>query len=185
MKKLDEMTLEELWQLFPIILAEHNPNWRIWYNEEIVNLKGILHKGIEYYHIGSTAIKEIWAKPIIDILIVVNVKSEIAQIAKRLQDNDYIIMSQSSNRISLNKGYTQNGFSEKVFHLHIRLKDDIDELYFCKYLNEHFEVAKEYEKLKLQLWKEFEHNRDGYTTAKTEFIKKYTLLAKEFYCTFN
>lgn len=185
MKKLDEMTLEELWQLFPIILTEHKPHWSLWYNEEVVNLKGILPQDLEYYHIGSTAIKGIWAKPIIDILVVANSKNEIAHIANQLQDNGYIIMSQSYNRISLNKGYTSNGFAEKVFHLHIRLKNDIDELYFCKYLNEHFEVAKEYEKLKLQLWKEFEHNRDAYTTAKTEFVKKYTLLAKKLYGVFT
>ena len=27
-KKLSEMTLEELWQLFPIYLTEHQPNWQ-------------------------------------------------------------------------------------------------------------------------------------------------------------
>ena len=55
---------------------------------------------------------------------------------------------------------------------------DNDELFFRDYLNEHEEIAKEYEVLKLSLWKEFEHDRDGYTNAKTNFIKKYTNLAK-------
>ena len=40
---------------------------------------------------------------------------------------------------------------------------------------------KEYETLKVSLWKKFEHNRDGYTYAKTDFIKKYTDLAKSEY----
>lgn len=31
---------------------------------------------------------------------------------------------------------------------------------------------------KLKLWKEYEHNRDGYTNAKAEFVKKYTNEAK-------
>lgn len=31
-KKLSEMTLEELWQLFPILLVEHDNRWKIWYN---------------------------------------------------------------------------------------------------------------------------------------------------------
>lgn len=31
MKELSEMTLEELWQLFPIILKEHNPKYKEWY----------------------------------------------------------------------------------------------------------------------------------------------------------
>lgn len=28
------MTLEELWQLFPIYLTEHQPYWQTWYFEE-------------------------------------------------------------------------------------------------------------------------------------------------------
>ena len=48
-------------------------------------------------------------------------------------------------------------------------------------MNEYKEIAKEYETLKLSLWKEFKHDRDGYTEAKTDFIKKYTNLAKNLY----
>ncbi len=42
-------------------------------------------------------------------------------------------------------------------------------------------MAKEYEKLKLGVRKKFEHNRDGYTEAKTEFIRKWTVEAKKEY----
>ncbi|HEL1145044.1 TPA: GrpB family protein, partial [Streptococcus equi subsp. zooepidemicus] len=87
----------------------------------------------------------------------------------------------TETRIILNKGYTEHGFAEKVFHLHIRIVGDNDELYFRDYLNEHKEIGKEYEILKLSLWKEFEHDRDGYTEAKTDFIRKYTNLAKSLY----
>lgn len=34
MKELSEMTLEELWQLFPIILKEHNDEYKNWYEIE-------------------------------------------------------------------------------------------------------------------------------------------------------
>ncbi len=179
MKKLSEMTLEELWDLFPIILTEHKPYWADWYDEEVALLKIILPPSTEYHHIGSTAIEGIWAKPIIDILIVVKSSSELKDTAAILQENGYIVMSVNDKRISLNKGYTENGFAEKVFHLHLRLENDTDEIYFKDYLNSHFEVAKAYEKLKLELWKKYERNRDAYTEAKTEFIKKYTQLAKQ------
>ena len=33
-KKLSEMNLEELWQLFPIFLTEHQDCWKDWYVEE-------------------------------------------------------------------------------------------------------------------------------------------------------
>ena len=62
----------------------------------------------------------------------------------------------------MNKGYTEKGFAEKVYHLHIRLPCDHDELYFLSYLQAHPAVAKEYETLKLHLWKRYPHDRDGY-----------------------
>ena len=34
------------------------------------------------------------------------------------------------------------------------------------------------EALKLELWKRYEHNRDAYTNAKTEFIRKWTAEAR-------
>lgn len=75
-------------------------------------------------------------------------------------------------RVSLNKGYTKNGFSEKVFHIHLRIKGDNEEIAFRDLLNSDPELAKQYEKLKIELWKEYEHDRDGYTNAKTEFVEK-------------
>ena len=180
MKKLSEMSLEELWQLFPIFLTEHNLLWEEWYEEEVGILKGILSdcKSIVFSHIGSTAIKGIWAKPIIDILIEVPESETLQNIKNKLTGRNYICMSEDTAHISLNKGYTEEGFAEKVFHIHLRYGGDNDEVYFRDYLNSHPSVAKEYEKLKLTLWKQYEHDRDAYTAAKTDFIQKYTTIAK-------
>ncbi|MBQ5463472.1 MAG: GrpB family protein [Fibrobacter sp.] len=48
-------------------------------------------------------------------------------------------------------------------------------------MNEHPDVTKEYETLKLQLWKQYEHNRDAYTDAKTDFIRKWPAEARKEY----
>lgn len=178
-KKLSEMTLKELWELFPIVLTEHRDCWGKWYQEEVEHLATMLPKDTAYHHIGSTAVKGIMAKPIVDILIVVDGTERMKQTAKVLQENGYIVMSESEKRISFNKGYTEEGFAERVFHLHLRLEGDTDEICFRDYLNAHFDVAKEYETLKLRLWREYEHNRDAYTDAKTDFVKHYTDLAKQ------
>ena len=90
-------------------------------------------------------------------------------------------MNTASRRIDLNKGYTEDGFAERVFHIHLRHSGDHDELYFKRYLNEHPDTAAEYEALKLFLWKQYEHNRDGYTAAKGEFVKRVTEHAKAEY----
>ena len=174
-KKLSEMTLEELWELFPIILKEHDERWNDYFLEETLKLKDLLPKNAIISHIGSTAIRGIWAKPIIDILV--EVEENIANISIILQKHGWIKMSESENSISLNKGYTENGFADKVYHLHLRYFGDNKEIYFRDFLNSHPEIAKEYEALKIKLWKIYEHNRDGYTQAKTEFVLKYTTLA--------
>ncbi|MCQ2966678.1 MAG: GrpB family protein [Alphaproteobacteria bacterium] len=171
-KKLSEMTLEELWALFPIFLTEHKDYWENWYQEEYSFLKTFLPLEVQITHIGSTAIKDIWAKPIIDILIEIPHSFDIFKIKDLFVTHGYICMSEETKRISFNKGYTEQGFAERVFHIHVRYVGDNDEIKFRDYLNAHPNKAKEYETLKLQLWKKFEHNRDNYTQAKTDFIKK-------------
>ena len=181
-KALSEMTLEELWELFPIILTEHQEIWAEWYAEEQKRLVSILPpENIRISHIGSTAIKNIWAKPIIDILVELPLSVSMESVKEILIRNGYICMSEKPNRISFNLGYTSEGFAEKVFHLHLRYWGDNDELYFRDYMNENPSLAKQYEELKLSLWKKFEHDRDGYTSAKTSFVAKHTEKAKKIY----
>lgn len=179
-KNLEDMTLEELWELFPLVLIPHNNQWGEWAREEILSLKKLLKDNISaIHHIGSTAIKDIWSKPIIDILIETDNKEDFEDIKSRLINSGYICMNKCENRISFNKGYTSDGYAERVFHLHLRVKGDNDEIYFRDYLNGHPNIANEYEQLKLSLWNKFEHDRDGYTDAKTGFVKFYTLKAKK------
>lgn len=179
-KELSEMTLAELWELFPIYLITPDPKWKKQYLEEEKLLTTCLPSvsKIRISHVGSTAINNIWAKPIVDILVEIPTELSMETYKEVLLKNDYLCHNEERTRMDFNKGYTPDGFAEKVFHLHLRFIGDNDELYFRDYLNEHEEVAKEYEKLKLSLWPLYEHDRDGYTNAKGEFIKKNTILAK-------
>ena len=181
-KALSEMTLEELWELFPIFLTEHKDIWHEWYVNEKERLAGFLPSDdIKIDHIGSTAISGIWAKPIIDILVELPVSFDMESVKEILVQNGYICMADGKNRKSFNRGYTDEGFSEKVFHLHLRFEGDNDELYFRDYLNAHPLAAKQYEELKLSLWKKYEHDRDRYTHAKGDFITEQTNKAKKEY----
>lgn len=179
-KKLSEMTLEELWHLFPIELKAPNPNWAAQYDEMHQRLETLL-KDFQptIYHIGSTAIHGIWAKPIVDVLVELKNTDELSKTASLLAADGFLMMSRENNRISLNLGYTEKGFAEKVYHIHLRLSGDLDEVFFRDYLNAHPELAQEYEALKLGLWKQYEFDRDGYTEAKTELIRKFTADAKK------
>lgn len=78
-------------------------------------------------------------------------------------------------------GYGDTGFDTRVFHIHVQYisENEPDEILFRDYLIAHPNAAKEYAGLKRALWKEFEHDRDGYTEAKGEFVRRITKKAKE------
>ena len=170
--KLKSMTLEELWRLFPITLVPHNPKWKEWASEEIQSLTTLLSDFAPIInHIGSTAIPGILAKPIVDILIEISADCDWSAVKKVLENVGYICMSESSGRMSFNKGYTPKGYAEKVFHIHINAPGDNDEIRFRDYLRKNPSVAKEYEALKLSLLPMYRNDRDGYTDAKSDFIR--------------
>lgn len=174
------MTLEELWQLFPIVLTPHQPQWMGWAEEEIECLSALL---LEYCpiisHIGSTAIPDIQAKPIIDILVEISPNIDWSRIQTEMEAAGYTCMSVSDSRMSFNKGYTPAGYADKVFHIHFHRIGDNDEILFRDYLIAHPEVAKGYEKLKLSLLPKYRNDRNGYTEAKTAFVRSVVDIAKK------
>lgn len=182
-KKLTEMSLEELWQLFPIELSSSRTEWQHYYQEIESKLKEWIpaEELLRISHIGSTAIKEIKAKNIVDVLVELIPNVNLQAVANRLEQEDCIIMSTTKKRISLNSGYTPEGFAEKVYHIHLRYAGDNDELYFRDYLNQFPNTAREYEQLKVILAAKYRNDRNRYTDEKETFIKQVTAKAKEFY----
>ena len=185
-KELSEMTLEELWELFPIILKDYNTEYPKWYEDEKEKLLNHFPDKtiVRISHIGSTAVPGLLSKPIIDILMEVSKQSNVEHITDLLKSIGWILMSSTNHptfRQSYNKGYTKSGFTEKVYHLHVRYANDWSELYFRDYLIEHPQIAMEYADLKLHLREMYEHNRDAYTDAKEKFVLHYSNLSKEYY----
>lgn len=179
-KPLQDMTLEELWELFPIELVAHDDSWAAQYARMETRIEDLLqaYNVTRVSHVGSTAVEGIWAKPIIDILVELANDQSLKEIATALERDGFIKMSEDGQRISLNLGYTEDGFADEVFHVHLRHAGDNDELYFRDYLLDHHDVADEYEKLKLELWHRYEHDRDAYTNEKSAFVLDATAKAK-------
>lgn len=185
MKELSDMTLEELWQLFPIILKDYNQEYKEWYEIEkerlLQNFNDVI---LRINHIGSTSVEGLISKPTVDILMEIRNDSDIDRVKEKLSSMGWLLMNGADKpkfRQTYNKGYTKYGFAEKVYHLHVRYLDDWNELYFRDYLREHKDVADEYAKLKLSLWKKYEHDRDGYTDAKSKFVLRMTEEARKEY----
>lgn len=182
-KPLNERSLEELWQLFPISLVSHRQEWKTWYECEAAAIRSLVPEktAMRLSHIGSTAVANLWAKNIVDLLLEVEDRGNMLTVSDILLDHGWLCMDRKQHRISLNKGYTESGFADRVFHLHLRLWGDNDELYFRDYLRENPAVAEEYERRKLALAETFRYHRDGYTAAKSEFVKMYTDIARKEY----
>lgn len=182
MADLTALSLEELWALFPIILKEHNPDYKDWYEEEKQRIISKVEPEsiVRISHIGSTAVEGLVAKPTVDILLEIDGACGVSAIIKALKTLGWRLMSQEDDpvKLSFNKGYTPRGFADRVYHLHVRYFGNWSELYFRDFLIAYPDVAREYERLKRKLWKQYEHDRDGYTEAKTDFVKRYSDMAK-------
>lgn len=182
-KSLDELTDEELWQLFPIMLSEYQPMWKERYLEEnkvIMQAIGS-HNIVRIHHIGSTAIPGLIAKPTIDILVEIEDATDTNSLVSSMQKCGYRYLKQPDNpppHMMFIKGYTRKGFKGQVFHVHVRYRGDWDEIRFRDYLISHPDTAREYGELKKSLKDLHEHNRDAYTQAKTGFIRRACELAR-------
>lgn len=176
---LNDLTLQELWILFPITFVDYDIKFDRQFLIEKERLELLLGNYIKRIsHIGSTAIKNIKTKPIVDILIETINQEQFQVVKDILLKNGYIMMNEGFNKISFNKGYTMNGYAENVFHIHIKKFGDCDELYFRDYLNDNYEIAKKYEKLKEELYNKYKPDRDLYTLGKSDFVKEIIELAK-------
>ena len=180
-------------RIYPIILSEYNPAWPEWYAEEKANLERLI--GIKSIarisHFGSTSVPGLTAKPTVDILLEIKEDASVDKLIDALSSPEYICLNPPDMptpppHLMFLKGYLSDGFAEKVYHIHVRYLRDLtnhaviwDELYFRNYLIAHPETAAEYAALKTRLHKGFEHNRDGYTNAKTAFIREVTDKARK------
>lgn len=177
------MTFEELGKLFPIVLSDYNPSWTELYETEkdrIVEAAGA-DNIYAIHHIGSTAVEGLKAKPTIDILVEIKGNTDLDTLKNAILGIGYEFSWQKGNpppHMMFMKGYTLEGYKGQAYHLHIRYKGDWDELIFRDYLRLSPAARQAYAALKTNLQKQFEFDREAYTQAKGEFIKKSSLLAK-------
>lgn len=177
---ISENEAERLGRLYPIILTEYNPIYPEIYLKEREFLLGVFGDAVlRISHIGSTAVPSLISKPTIDILLEIKKDTNLTAITERLTNIGYIVNTPPMDIITYIKGYGETGFEGQVYHIHVREFADHDAFYFRDYLIAHSDTANEYGELKQILLTQFEHDRDGYTAAKGEFIGRITALARD------
>jgi len=183
-KSLNDFTIAELGQLFPIIISDYLDKWPDLYALESKIITDSFSKAeiVRIDHIGSTAIPRLKAKPTIDILLQVTEQIDIQKLKDTFKSIGYEINNHPENpapHLTFVKGYTNQGFKGQAYHVHIRYRGDWDEIRFKDYLIKHNDIAKEYESLKLELAEKYKHDREAYTDSKTEWIKKINNLTRK------
>lgn len=184
-RDLEKLTSEELGRLFPIIISEPKTEWKDLFIQEKKEINALLGKEIalRIEHIGSTAVPNLAAKPTIDILVEIPENEKVKDIIIGIMTSHGYRHVPEPEHLMIVKGYTPEGFKGQCYHIHMGIKenDDLwDRLYFRDYLIENPSVAHEYAELKKYLESKYKHDRDGYTEAKTKFIKRITDIAKKF-----
>ncbi|WP_404460794.1 GrpB family protein [Sutcliffiella horikoshii] len=148
--------------------------WDVAYNQEQKLLKEVLKDElIDIFHIGSTSVSAIgYAKPIIDILIVVKEIEKVDRYNETLRKAGYV--PKGENEIA-GRRYFPKGKENRTHHVHIfqvgneHIQTHLD---FKMYLIAHPEDAKAYGELKLKLAKQFPEEHDMYQEGKQEFVNE-------------
>ena len=164
-----------------VYLEPHQSEWEKAAEETIRKLKNILNDiAVDIQHIGSTSVKTISAKPIIDIAVAVNDFNDILSMREELRQNGIIYRFEESPEQLL---FVMGDFEKdtRSHHIHVVLyaSDEWNNyINFRDYLNTHIAAAKEYEQVKLRLAEQYPDDRIAYTDGKQEVIDK--LLAEAY-----
>lgn len=158
-----------------VIVVPHDPNWQHEFLTESQHLAIALDDNlVNIYHIGSTSIATIYAKPIIDILIEVKDLTKVDEQNHAIASLGYIGMGEHG---IVGRRFFRKDNSEgiRTHHIHIFQTESpqIDRhLAFRDYLRSHPETALEYSELKQRLAQKYPHDIESYMDGKAEFISQ-------------
>jgi GrpB-like predicted nucleotidyltransferase (UPF0157 family) len=173
-----------------IAIVPYNPQWPRMFELEKNHLLACLPRNLvkRIEHFGSTAVPNMHAKPIIDILVEVTSLEETKKsIVPILIEQGYEYFWRPTWGDDIPPYYAwfikrdKNGSRTHHIHMVEQGFEHWDRLLFRDYIIEHPELAREYRILKLHAANDFPNDRAAYTNAKTEFVVKVTALAKEYY----
>ena len=162
---VSELTPQEFQKTFPIILKDVSPVYADWYQEEKISIIDVIDRKdiVRINHIGSSAIPNIKAKPVVDILLELDGTCNVDNVVEALKNTGFgtevSIKKNNPFEYLLAKGMTDKGFDEKVFLLHVRYAGNWDELYFRDYLLDNPDVAAEYSSLKEKILKDISEGK--------------------------
>ena len=163
-------------------LAPYSKEWAaLFEKEKILVQKTLGPVALDIQHVGSTAIPDMIAKPIIDIAVGVKTVNDFGECTKPLRSAGYLLRENASN---WREFFFAKGPEEKrTYHLHLmKYNGEIwkDYLAFRDYMRANKKCAQEYASLKENLSNKYFEKRVEYTAGKSKFIRETIKTARKY-----
>jgi serine/threonine-protein kinase len=155
-------------------LTNHDPKWEMIAAQTIERLWRIFGSAArDIQHIGSTAVKDIKAKPIIDIAVAVDSFDVVEKLTSALEQNGWSksVLHAVEGDVLFVDG--DEAADMRTHHIHIVIADSIQwKNYICfrDYLNAFPASAKEYDAVKQEFALQYPNDRNAYTSAKSPIV---------------
>jgi GrpB-like predicted nucleotidyltransferase (UPF0157 family) len=158
----------------PVEIVAYDPAWPAAYAAERERLAPLLPAGVQLHHFGSTAVPGLAAKPVIDMIALVDDLD--APIATLVQHGGYQYPQAFNATLTHRRFLCYPTAAHRTHHLH--LVDEPGELErrlrFRDRLRADPILAGEYVALKRTLAERYKDDREAYTEAKSEFVKRHS-----------
>jgi GrpB-like predicted nucleotidyltransferase (UPF0157 family) len=167
-----------------VVIVDYDASWPVRFAEERARLAPAIApfaRSIE--HVGSTAVPDLCAKPIIDLLVTVEQLGLAQRYAAALTTVGYVLRADTADteRYAFGKRDVQGKRPIPGYNLHVVQHGGVEHqrhLAFRDYLCSHPDAARAYGDLKRRLATAFGNDRDGYTQAKSAFVRSIEALAQ-------
>jgi GrpB-like predicted nucleotidyltransferase (UPF0157 family) len=158
----------------PIRVVVYDPRWPTRFERERALLDHAIGAWAEggIHHVGSTAVRGLGAKPIVDILVGVGDLAGSRACFDPLARLEYLYAPYRTEEMHW---FCKPDPRRRSFHLHLIPTDSArfrDELALRDLLRADPEKARAYGELKYRLAARFAHDREAYTDAKADFIAR-------------
>ena len=156
-------------------VVPHDPLWRDAFEAEARLVAAALGENVvAVHHIGSTAIPDIYAKPVVDLLVEVRDITEVDGRGSEMESLGYEVMGEYGipGRRYFRK---ENQAGIRTHHIHVFEAGSAEaerHLAFRDYMRAHPVDARRYSELKRKLAEEHPQSMDGYMDGKDGFIKE-------------
>lgn len=157
-----------------IIVVDYDPCWAAKYDAEKDKITAVLKDNcVGIWHIGSTAVQGLAAKPVIDIMAAVKSLKEVDCAANAFQQDGYEYLGEFG---IAERRYLRKGGDERTHQLHIFAAEDrqniLRHIAVRNYLRRHEKAREEYAALKKRLAKLYPYDIEGYCDGKDAFVKR-------------